>query len=179
MLVSRQPVRVRSVEHSLRKPGFISSISMRDRRVASCHKNQTLFGRMKLVLVNKRMTVAYTVLHAAIEANLMQGFSVIVSATYSRHSNQDFLFSAVNRGDGNLKIILCQYNDTIEEIKRRIQDRLTHGALGGCRSVKHYLDDKDRYAGIKLLHIVVMMENGKEGLNKTIRQAISHIEDER
>lgn len=105
-----------------------------------------------------RMTVAYAVLHAAVEANLTHGFSVIISATYSRHSNQDFLSAAVDQGGGNLKIVWCQYNDTPDEIKRRIDIRLASGAIGGCRSVDHYLDDKSRYAGIKLPHIVVMME---------------------
>jgi len=125
-----------------------------------------------------RMTVAYTVLHAAVEANLTHGFPIIISATYSRHSNQDLLSAAVERCGGNLKIVWCQYNDTPEEINRRINDRLARGAIGGCRSVNHYLDDKDRYAGIKLPHIVVMMEGGEEGLKKAVEQALLHINKE-
>jgi len=122
-----------------------------------------------------RMTVAYTTLHAAAEANLTQGFSVIVSATYSRHSNQDFLEEAVRRGGGELKIILCQYDDTPEEIERRIADRLARGAIGGCHSVSHYLDDKSRYEGIKLPHITVMMQGGESGLETAVEQALAHI----
>lgn len=125
-----------------------------------------------------RMTVAYTILHAAVEANLTQGFPIIISATYSRYSNQDFLSVAVDRGGGNLKIVWCQYNDTLEEIERRIQDRLKRGAVGGCRSVDHYLDDKGRYAGIKLPHIVVMVEGGEEGLSRAVKQVLSYINDE-
>jgi predicted kinase len=45
-----------------------------------------------------RMRVVYTVLHAAVEANLTEGFSLIITATYSRHSSQDFLNDAVRRG---------------------------------------------------------------------------------
>lgn len=125
-----------------------------------------------------RMTVAYAVLHAAAEANLTQGFPVIISATYSRHSNQDLLSRAVERGGGNLKIVWCRYNDIPEEIERRIQDRLARGAVGGCRSVDHYLDDKVRYAGIKLPHIIVMVEGGEEGLSKVVKQVLSYINDE-
>ncbi len=125
-----------------------------------------------------RMTVAYTVLHTAVEANLTQDFSIIISATYSRHSNQDFLSAAVDRGGGKLKIVWCQYNDTPEEIERRIKDRLARGAIGGCRSVEHYLDDKAKYAGIKLPHIVVMMEGGEEGLKRTVEQVLLHINEE-
>lgn len=124
-----------------------------------------------------RMAVAYTVLHAAVEENLKQGFSVIISATYSRHSNQEFLFSAVERGCGNMKFVLCQYNDTTNEVKRRIQERLARGAIGGCRSVDHYFDDKSRYAGIKFSHITVMMEGVEEGINRAVGQVLSYIQD--
>ena len=122
-----------------------------------------------------QMTVAYTVLHAAIEANLAQGFSVIVSATYSRHNNQDLLVSATEHAGGTLKVIWCQYHDTPEEIAKRVNDRLARGAIGGCRSVSHYLDDKSKYAGIKLPHIVAMMEGGDEGLHRTVEQALTYI----
>ena len=123
-----------------------------------------------------RMAIAYSVLHAAVEANLLQGFSVIVSATYSRYISQDFLKQAIERGNGIMKIILCQYNDVSEEIERRVANRLSLGAVGGCRSVSHYLDDKKRYAGMKFPHIVVMMEGGKEGLNKAVWQAMAYIQ---
>lgn len=123
-----------------------------------------------------RMAVAYTILHAAVEENLKQGFSVIVSATYSRPSSQEFLSSAVERGCGNMKLVLCKYNDTVEEVERRIQDRIARGAVGGCRSVDHYFEDKSRYADIKLPHIVVMIEGGEEGLNRAIGRVLSYIE---
>lgn len=125
-----------------------------------------------------RMAIAYTILHAAVEANLAQGFSIIISATYSRHGSQDFLSAAVQKNGGNLKVVWCQYNDTPEEVGRRIQDRLERGTVGGVRSMEHYLNDKQRYAGIKLPHIVVMMEGGEEGLNRAVAQALKHINDE-
>lgn len=124
-----------------------------------------------------RMTVSYTILHAAVEANLMQGFSVIISATYSRHNAQDSLSAAVKRGGGNLKVIWCQYNDTNEEIERRVCDRLERGAVGGCRSVTHYLDDKSRYENIELPYIIAMMEGGKEGFNQALNKALAYIEE--
>ena len=122
-----------------------------------------------------RMTVAYDTLHAAVEANLVQGFSLIIAATYSRHSSQDFLQAAVARRGGVLKIIWCQYHDTPEEIERRVADRLAHGAVGGCRSTSHYLDDKGRYEGIKLPHTVVLMDGGEEGTQKAVGQALAYI----
>ena len=122
-----------------------------------------------------RMTVAYMVLHAAVRANLEQGFSTIISAAYPSHVSQDFLQKAVEIGDGNLKFILCKYNDAPEEIERRIKDRLTRGANGGCRSVSHYIDDRARYASIKLPHIIVCVEGGKDGLDKAIQQSLEYI----
>jgi len=124
-----------------------------------------------------RMTVAYTVIHAAVEANLAQDFSLIISATYSRHANQDLLQEAVERGNGNLKVIWCQYHDTHEEIERRVADRLTRNSVGGCRSASHYLDDKSRYMGIKIPHIVVMMEGGEKGLTEAVQRSILYIND--
>lgn len=122
----------------------------------------------------KRMRVAYTVLHAAIEANLEQGFSVIVAATYSRHGSQDFLKAAVDRQGGILKIILCRYDDTPEEIERRIAHRIVSDTVGGCRSVAHYCEDRSRYAGIKLPHTIAMM-NGEDGPQKTVELALAYI----
>ena len=55
----------------------------------------------------KRMRVAYTVLHAAVEGNLGQDFPLIVCATYSKTSNQGFLQKAVESQIGVLKVILC------------------------------------------------------------------------
>lgn len=124
-----------------------------------------------------RMKVAYTVLHAAIEANLAEGFSVIASATYSRHISQDFLQAAVQQSGGTLKIILCQFDDALEEIERRIADRIARNVVGGCRSVSHYIEDKARYAGIKFPHLVVMMGGGEAGLRRAVAEALAYIED--
>lgn len=122
----------------------------------------------------KRMTVAYTVLHAAVEANLCQGNSLIICATYSRHANQDFLEAAIRRGGGNSVFIRCDYRDTPEEVERRIIERVTTGATGGCRSVSHYFADKERYMGIKFPHITVMMDGGEAGLQKGVEEALRY-----
>ncbi len=103
----------------------------------------------------KRMRVAYTILHAAVAANLEAGFSFIASATYSRRSAQEFLVKAVEQGGGKLKVIWCVFEDTPEEIKRRVDDRIARSETGGCRSVEHYLDDKARYAGTELPHLKI------------------------
>lgn len=62
-----------------------------------------------------RMKVCYTVLHAAVGANLENDFSVIVSATYSRHSSQDILEETVKAHGGVLR--LFGVNITIRQKK--------------------------------------------------------------
>lgn len=103
----------------------------------------------------KRMIIAYTVKNAAITANLEAELSLIVLATYSRKSAQEFLVQAVQEGGGELKIVWCYFNDTPEEISRRVNDRLARNERGGCRSVQHYLDDKARYEGTELPHLKI------------------------
>lgn len=120
----------------------------------------------------KRMTVAYTILHAAVRANLTAGWPIIISATYSRHSNQEFLRQAVKDGGGELKLIWCHFDDTKEEIARRVIERLAKGAIGGCRSVQHYLDDKGRYEGTNLSHIKI---DPSKDLETTIKQITEYI----
>ena len=126
----------------------------------------------------RRMTVAYTVLHAAVEANLAQSFPVIVSATYSRISNRTFLSDAALRGKGKLKTILCIFKDAPEEVERRVAYRLKLGAPGGCRSASHYFDDKGRYENPTAPHLVVHMDGGDEGVERAIKQALAYINNE-
>ncbi len=128
----------------------------------------------KLTREQKRMRVAYTVLHAAVESNLDQGFPLVVCATYSRHGSQEFLRKAVEGKGGVLKVILCKYDDTPEEIDRRIAERLRTGATGGCRSTKHYLTDRDRFEGINLPHMIVQMD-GADGVKNAVAQIIEYL----
>lgn len=121
-----------------------------------------------------RMRVAYTIMHAAIAANLNQGFSLAACATYSRQGSQKLLKDAVESEGGVLKFILCQYDDTEAEVERRIQKRVQSGALGGCRSVQHYYEDKARWEGINLPHLVVQM-NGEDGVAKAVAAVLEHL----
>ena len=122
-----------------------------------------------------RMSIAYNVLLATIEQNLKQGNSIIVAAAYTRSSYYEFLRGVVGKGGGYLMVIQCRYNDTVDEIERRIAGRLLKGAIGGCRSVSHYLDDRSRYENPSFPHIVVMMEGGEEGLRTALDQAFAYI----
>lgn len=143
-----------------------------DEGSASCappQESNPIFSNETRSRERARMTVAYTVLHAAVEANLRQDFSIIISVTYSRHTNQDLLQEATKRGGGELKVIWCQYHDTPEEVGRRVADRLARGAVGGCRSVAHYLDDKRRYEGIKLPHRVSARPSNKYSRTSTTK----------
>lgn len=128
-----------------------------------------------IALDKARMRVAYSTLHAAVAANLAEGFSVIISATYSRHENQDIIQSVIEENGGIMKVILCQYNDTPEEAGRRIADRVASHKPGGCRTFAHYLEVKNRYMGIKLPHLTVMMDGGQAGMDKATQQALSYI----
>ena len=91
------------------------------------------------------MTVAYTTMHAAAQSNLENGFSIIVVATYSRRKNEGLLREAAEAGGGNLKVLWCVFDDTEEEVQRRVADRLARDERGGCRSVSHYFNDKSKY----------------------------------
>lgn len=95
-----------------------------------------------IALDKARMKIAYTTLNAAVTANLAAGFSVIISATYSRHESQDIIQSVIEENGGIMKVILCQYNDTPEEAGRRIADRVAGHKPGGCRTFAHYLEVK-------------------------------------
>ncbi len=88
------------------------------------------------------MRIAYTLMHEAVRANINLGRSVIVVATYSRQPAQQFLLDIVKAHPGaRLKGIRCVFNDTLEEVERRIaaKDR----GRGGCKTVEHYFIDKN------------------------------------
>jgi hypothetical protein len=120
----------------------------------------------------KRMLAAYRILHQAVGINLQMGWSLIVSATYSRKGSQDFLVKAVKENGGLLKVIWCKFDDTPEEVGRRIEDRLTRAAVGGCRSVEHYLSDKSRYEGTDMNHLSI---STSESLDDVVRKAMDYI----
>lgn len=122
-----------------------------------------------------RMEVCYDVMLATVEANLRWGFSVIVSATFSNVANQERLKAIVEEGGGILKMIWCQFDDTAEEIERRIQERRSRGLGGGVRSAAHYQEVKGRFAGVQLPHLSVRVEGGQEGLHKALESALSYI----
>lgn len=103
----------------------------------------------------KRMAIKYSVLHEAIAANLRAGYPLIVSATYASRSSQEFLRCAVEANGGTLKLILCMFEDSDEEVERRMQKRHANGETGGCRSISTYRADKAKYEGTDLPHLTV------------------------
>lgn len=123
-----------------------------------------------------RMGTAYEILHTAIRAFLEQNLSVIVAAPYSGHYARERLLAAVEKGGGNLKIIQCQYDDTPDEILRRVVRR--QGYLGTCKSVSRYRELKASFLDVHLPHLVVMMEGGEEGIRKAVAQAVAYIDRE-
>lgn len=125
--------------------------------------------------VRQIMRVRYHVLMSAIEANLREGISHIAIATFSRRENQNRLRGTVARAGGTLRIVWCQYDDTDEEVERRINERVQSGATGGVRSVKHYRNSRDHYEGIELPHLVVRMDHGVD-LRTVVKQVRNYID---
>lgn len=103
----------------------------------------------------KRMRVAYTLLHEAVKANLQAGWPVIVSAMYTAKGSQEFLRRAVEENGGKLKLIWCVFDDTDEEVTRRIAKRISRNEAGGVHSVSHYFEGKSRHEGTDLPHLKV------------------------
>jgi predicted kinase len=120
----------------------------------------------------QRLQIAYTILHKAVEANLLAGRSLIISATYSRRSSQSFLVEAIRQGGGRLKLIRCSFDDSPEEIERRVKKRVASGAIGGCRSVAHYLADKARYEEFDEPHLKL---NTSQPLEVCLAQTLAFI----
>ncbi len=89
------------------------------------------------------MKVAYTLMHDAVRLRALEGWNTIVAATYSRQANQRFLLqAALANPDARIRTIRLSFNDTPEEVQRRIDERKARGEEGGCQSVEHYFTDK-------------------------------------
>lgn len=120
----------------------------------------------------RRMRIAYTILHEAVKANLQAGWPVIVSAMYSRKDSQEFLRRAVEENGGKLKLIWCAFNDTEEEVSRRIDKRISCNEAGGVHSVSHYFEGKSRYEGTDLSHLKI---NISEDLQSAVEKVLAYI----
>jgi len=123
-----------------------------------------------------RMVICYRVLHEAVAANLSAGNSFLISATYARQRSQKFLINAVRKSGGNLKLVWCHFDDQAREISKRIEDRKDRGKIGGCRSLSHYLDDKERFEGTNLSHIQVRLDS-LEDLEESIAKISDYINE--
>jgi predicted kinase len=101
-------------------------------------------GEVRKQKESEDMRIAYTLMHEAVRANIALGRSVICDATYSSRSAQKFLLEIIRAHPGaKLKGIRCVFNDTEEEIRRRI-DSISRDKEGGCKTVGHYLTDKNQ-----------------------------------
>jgi predicted kinase len=68
------------------------------------------------------MRIAYSIMHEAVRANIALGRSVICAATYSRTSSRKNLLEiATSHPKAKLKAVYCLFNDTNEEVLRRIK----------------------------------------------------------
>ncbi len=118
------------------------------------------------------MRIAYTLMHEAVRVNLELGRSVIISATYSRQTAQKFLLDIVKAHPGaHLKSIRLKFNDTDEEILRRIAARGLHE--GFCATLEHYLDAKKRYDHADLWGVLEISTS--QPLNACVAQALEFV----
>lgn len=73
-------------------------------------------------LTRRDMMLAYCLLHETINLSLEAERSLIVSATYSRKTSQNFLKGIVDKHKVRLRLIVCKiHNETREKIKQRMQ----------------------------------------------------------
>ena len=125
-----------------------------------------------------RIRIGYKLGHAAAEACCVEGRSFIFEAVYSKENSQRFMCDAVARTRGRIKAVLCTYNDTDEEVARRIDARrTTAGYSGSCDNVAHYYDDKARFTTTYafLDFITVKMEGEEAGTAKAVQQVFAYI----
>lgn len=98
----------------------------------------------------------YDLLFHALDAHLAMGYSVIMTATFSRKLYRENLLKIIAKHPNVLlKIVWCtaRREDTeVEEVVRRLNSR-GKDHPGGCISVEHYLDDKRRYVPMDLPHL--------------------------
>lgn len=96
------------------------------------------------------MVLSYRIMHITAAANLAAERSLVISATYSREAYQQGLLEAVAAAGApvDLKGLRLVFNDTEEEVARRIADR--DFGVGGCNAVSHYFDDRARYQKVSL-----------------------------
>lgn len=121
------------------------------------------------------MKISYNVLFAAIEENLREGLSIIAAATFSRHERQEKLQEIATRNNARLRVLWCQYSDTHGEVERRIKERVRKRKRGGVRTMRHYEEDMNSYACIKLPHLVVKTDPGVDD-DALLQEVVSYIE---
>ena len=112
----------------------------------------------------KRMAASYAALHAMIAAKLEVGRSLIVSASYTSRSSQEFLRQAVQENGGKLKVIFCTFDDSDSEVALRAQN--------DPRLISQYYEDKKRHGGTGFPHITV---NTSENFNAVVEKALTYV----
>ncbi len=111
-----------------------------------------------------RMKACYHLLHETVHASLNAGRSIIISATYASVIGQDTIqaVTAAHKG-AVLKTIWCAFNDSPEEVQRRIERRLALGEPGGVNSVDQYFQNRARFNIPRHSHLFVNTSEFEEG----------------
>lgn len=98
------------------------------------------------MLTQEDMKLSYMLLHATIDISLRAHRSLIVSATYSRKSTQEFLKKIVNETNAKLRMLLCKLqNETREEIERRLRRDDKSEFVYGTKTLVDYETNKSRF----------------------------------
>ncbi|MDO8536897.1 MAG: AAA family ATPase [bacterium] len=92
----------------------------------------------------KRMFGAYNVLATAVNFSIACGDSIIIAGTFSRLAYWDLFLPIIKQHPGiEVRVVWCRIlHDEESIVTKRVERR---GYRGGCRSLEHYLKDRERY----------------------------------
>lgn len=97
-------------------------------------------------ITQREMRMGYILLHQIVELSLEAQRSLLICATYSRKSSQEFLREIIRKQNARLRIIVCDLkNDTKQEIEKRLNREDNRGMVYGAKSFAHYEVDRSRF----------------------------------
>jgi len=111
--------------------------------------------------IKNRMEMAYELLHQTVRVHLEVASapqSLIIVATYSKSSSWDYLFKILKPHDDaiSIKIIWVRpVDDSYENVKKLLLNRIDSEYGGGCNTVKEYFDVKRTFVPPPIFHLII------------------------
>lgn len=117
---------------------------------AEDHARTSAGEEMAAKLLHERMRLAYQLLHdGAVAISLANGRSLIVAATYSRRRSQEFLASAVQRANADIRVVHCRVrHPTREQLTARMRREHDSMYVSGCNNWMDYDEALSRYEAV-------------------------------